>query len=74
MPVVPLWNALLGGAIGGGRRERGAEERAGRIGLKVAGADLEMLLAILGADGDRQRLGEAGLIFPGEIEVDQIWP
>ena len=66
-------DAALDRAVRGSRRDRSPEERPGRIGLQVAWPDLEILAAMLDADGNGQRPGEADVKFSREIEIgDQL--
>src|SRR5688500_7560895 len=66
-------NAAEQGAIGGrGVGDRRTEQRPDRPRLEVARADLELLLAMLGADRHRQRLGEPDPELPRQIEVEQV--
>src|SRR5688572_15161484 len=65
-------HALLRRAVCRGRYERGAKQWSNRPGLQVTGTDLELLLAMLGADRHSEWLGKADRELPRHVEVEQV--
>ena len=65
----PVEHAARGGAIAGVGRSRRHRERSGCIGFELARPFLEILVPVLAAERERQRLGEADLEFACNVQI-----